>query len=106
MHSSSIESYSCARCSIYLSDTACMAVANPSLHTSGAAQVLPSQPYMCTRQEESNLAGSYAPGHGLKAKAKQGTALRPPSDPTQLMHLVKSAMLAAHQPGVLVAALP
>ncbi len=83
-----------------------MAVGNTSLYTSGAPQVLPSQPSMCTRQEGLNLAGSCAPGHGLKARADQGTALRPPSDPAQLMQLVKPAMLAAHLPGVLVAALP
>ena len=80
-----------------------MAVGNPSSHISGAAQVLPNQPSMCTRQEELNLAGSCAPGHGLKARAEQGTALRPPSDPTQLM---QAAMLAAHLPGVLAVALP
>ncbi len=83
-----------------------MAVGHPSLHTSGAVQVLPSQPFMCTHQEGLNLAGSCAPGHALKARAEQGTALRPPSDPAQLRRLVQSAMLAAHLPGVLVAALP
>jgi len=82
-----------------------VAAENPSLHTSGAAQVLPNQPSMCTRPEGLNLAGSCAPGHGLKARAEQGTALRPPSNPTQLMQLVKSAMLAAHLPGVFAAAL-
>ncbi len=105
MHNSFIESYLCMLPPLPF-NTACVAVANPSIHTSGAAQVLPSQPSMCTRQEGLNLAGSCAPGHGLKARAEQGTALRPPSDPAQLMQLVKSAMLAASPPGVLVAALP
>ncbi|KAA6424406.1 MAG: hypothetical protein FRX49_05618 [Trebouxia sp. A1-2] len=61
---------------------------------------------MCTRQEGLNLAGSCAPGHGLRARAEQGTALRSPPDPAQLMQLVKAAMLAAHLLGVLVTALP
>lgn len=83
-----------------------MTVGNLSLHTFGAAQVLASQPSMCTRQEGLNLAGSCAPGHGLRARAEQGTALRSPPDPAQLMQLVKAAMLAAHLLGVLVTALP